>query len=225
MSKVIEVKNLTKTFRDGDAKVNALHNISFELNEGENLAIIGTSGSGKTTLLHLLGGLEKSSEGDIFLVGKSISSMNDKALSKFRNQTIGFVFQFFYLLEYLTAKENVALPAIIKTGKRKASLKKAEELLEAVGLSHRMNHYPNQISGGEMQRIAVARALINDPKIILADEPTGNLDKENAERILNIFDEISKQKGVSVVVITHDNWISQKFENVLKLDKGKLLQS
>jgi len=187
------------------------------------MAIIGSSGSGKTTLLHILGGLDKPNSGEVRINNQILNKLNDNELSKFRNKTIGFVFQFFYLQDYLTARENVALPLILAGENTKRSLEKAEMLLNQVGLSHRFNHYPNEISGGEMQRIAVARALIHDPKIILADEPTGNLDKENAENILNIFDEIAKT-GVSVVVITHDNWISKRFKNVLRLSKGVITQ-
>lgn len=215
--------NVTKSYRDGSSKILALNNISFNLPEGESMAIIGSSGSGKTTLLHILGGLDKPNSGEVRINNQILNKLNDNELSKFRNKTIGFVFQFFYLQDYLTARENVALPLILAGENTKRSLEKAEMLLNQVGLSHRFNHYPNEISGGEMQRIAVARALIHDPKIILADEPTGNLDKENAENILNIFDEIAKT-GVSVVVITHDNWISKRFKNVLRLNKGVITQ-
>lgn len=215
--------NVTKSYRDGSSKILALNNISFNLPEGESMAIIGSSGSGKTTLLHILGGLDKPNSGEVRINNQILNKLNDNELSKFRNKTIGFVFQFFYLQDYLTARENVALPLILAGENTKRSLEKAEMLLNQVGLSHRFNHYPNEISGGEMQRIAVARALIHDPKIILADEPTGNLDKENAENILNIFDEIAKT-GVSVVVITHDNWISKRFKNVLRLSKGVITQ-
>lgn len=223
MSNIIQVHNVTKSYRDGSSKILALNNISFNLPEGESMAIIGSSGSGKTTLLHILGGLDKPNSGEVRINNQILNKLNDNELSKFRNKTIGFVFQFFYLQDYLTARENVALPLILAGENTKRSLEKAEMLLNQVGLSHRFNHYPNEISGGEMQRIAVARALIHDPKIILADEPTGNLDKENAENILNIFDEIAKT-GVSVVVITHDNWISKRFKNVLRLSKGVITQ-
>lgn len=221
MGNVIQVHNLVRSFQDGNLKTTALDDINFDLPEGESMAIVGTSGSGKTTMLHILGGLDKPTTGEVTINGELLNKMSDDQLSKFRNKTIGFVFQFFYLQDYLTAAENVALPLILANESRKSALEKARELLVQVGLEHRLNHYPKQISGGETQRIAVARALINNPKILLADEPTGNLDKENAEKILDTFDQIAKT-GVSVVVITHDGWISKKFQNVLTLDKGKV---
>lgn len=215
------MSDLTKVYKDGHSKAVALDKISFDLEQGESMAIVGSSGSGKTTLLHILGGLDAPSSGEVRMNGELLHKMNDNSLSRFRNQTIGFVFQFFYLQEYLNARDNVAMPMIISNHSRKESLKKADELLEKFGLSERKDHFPNEISGGEMQRIAIARALINSPKVLLADEPTGNLDKENAERVLEVFDQVA-QSGVSVVVITHDMEISKRFDKTLRLEKGKM---
>lgn len=215
------MSDLTKVYKDGHSKATALNKISFDLDQGESMAIVGSSGSGKTTLLHILGGLDAPSSGEVRVNGELLHKMNDNKLSRFRNQTIGFVFQFFYLQEYLSARDNVAMPLIISNYSRKESLKKADELLERFGLGERKNHFPNEISGGEMQRIAIARALINNPKVLLADEPTGNLDKENAEKVLEVFDEIA-QSGVSVVVITHDQEISKRFHKTLVLEKGRM---
>ncbi len=220
MSNIIEVKNLTKVYKDGSSKVKALDSISFNLPEKESLAIIGSSGSGKTTLLHILGGLENPTSGDVIVAGKKIDKLKEKEQTTYRNKTIGFVFQFFYLIDYLNALDNVAVPLILSGSSKKLARQKAMKLLEKVGLVERAYHFPNQLSGGEMQRVAVARSLASDPKLILADEPTGNLDKENAERVLKILEEIMTS-GVSVVVITHDKSVSDRFKNVLKLNKGK----
>lgn len=220
MANIIEVKNLTKVYKDGSSKVKALDSISFNLPEKESLAIIGSSGSGKTTLLHILGGLENPTSGDVIVAGKKIDKLKEREQTTYRNKTIGFVFQFFYLIDYLNALDNVAVPLILSGSSKKLARQKAMKLLEKVGLVERAYHFPNQLSGGEMQRVAVARSLANDPKLILADEPTGNLDKENAERVLKILEEIMAS-GVSVVVITHDKSVSDRFKNVLKLNKGK----
>ncbi|MBU0612479.1 ABC transporter ATP-binding protein [Patescibacteria group bacterium] len=223
MSNIIEAKGLTRKYRDGDSTTTALDNVSIELPEKESIAIIGTSGSGKTTLLQLLGGLDYPTSGEVFVDGKSLKDFNDNELSHFRNKTIGFVFQFFHLQDYLTAKENVALPLIVSGKDSNAAYLRAEKLLEQVGLSNRINHTPKKMSGGEMQRVAIARALANKPKIIMADEPTGNLDKENAKNVLDVLDKIS-ESGVSVLMITHDEQMSHRYQHVLHLDKGSVIQ-
>jgi ABC-type lipoprotein export system ATPase subunit len=223
MANIIEAKGLTRKYQDGDSVTCALNNVSISLPEGESISIIGTSGSGKTTLLQLLGGLDYPTEGEVFVDGRSLRSLNDNDLSHFRNKTIGFVFQFFHLQDYLTAKENVALPLIIAGKDSEAAYQRAEKLLEQVGLSHRINHTPKKMSGGEMQRVAIARALANEPKIIMADEPTGNLDKENAKNVLEVLDHIA-ESGVSVLMITHDEQMSHRYQHVLHLDKGNVKQ-
>ncbi|MEP7104105.1 MAG: ABC transporter ATP-binding protein [Candidatus Dojkabacteria bacterium] len=221
MANIIEINSVTKRYKNGDQKTSAVKNVSYSLPKGESLAIIGPSGSGKSTLLNLLGGLDKPTEGGVKIDNSELNKLNDNELSKFRNRVIGFVFQFFNLQEYLTAQENVMIPMLIAGEKQSHAKHQAEELLKQVGLSERKNYYPKQLSGGEMQRVAVARSLANKPKILLADEPTANLDKASAEKVLDIFDDIAKT-GVSVVVITHDHNVSDRFKNVLKLKNGEV---
>ena len=224
MGNVIEVDSVSRYYSSGPDQVKALDQISFKLGQGESMAIIGTSGSGKTTLLNLLGGLDKPTSGKIVINGQDINELSDNKLSKFRNKTIGFVFQFFNLHEYLTAAENVALPLWLNGKTYQESLPKARKLLERVGLSERTEHRPKQLSGGEMQRVAIARALANEPKMILADEPTANLDKGNAEKVMALFDEIAKS-GVSILMITHDENMGKQFKNRLHINKGEIHES
>ena len=221
MEPIIVLKDVRKEYASGKGKTVALDKLNFSLPEGESIAIIGPSGSGKTTLLQILGGLDKPTSGTVEVAGKDINKLNDKELSEFRNKTIGFVFQFFNLQDYFTAKENVALPMLLARTPAQEAMKRAEELLHQVGLADRMNSTPKTMSGGEMQRVAVARALANKPKLILADEPTGNLDAENAEKVMKLFTDIRKQ-GISIVAITHDSWVSNQFPRTLKITKGKV---
>jgi ABC-type lipoprotein export system ATPase subunit len=219
---IIEVRNLTKVYRDGDEEVRALDDVSFNLKFGDDLLVLGPSGSGKTTLLELLAGLNEPTSGEVTIDGRNVHDGSDEEISAFRNQTIGFVFQMMHLQNYFTAMENVTLPLIAKGVKRDEARKRAVELLKQFGLEERMSHYPKQLSGGEMQRVAVARALANTPKIIFADEPTGKLDRKNADRILDIFSDISKMSGVSVIMITHDESMKKRFKNVIELEHGKV---
>lgn len=221
MANIIEANKLTKKYQDGDSIVVALDEVSLTLSEKESMVIIGTSGSGKTTLLQLLGGLDFPTSGSVVIHGQSLNTMDDDKLSTFRNKTIGFVFQFFHLLEYLTAKENIALPLILDGQSQEVANKRAEYLLKQINLEHRTNHTPTMMSGGEMQRVAIARALANNPKIIMADEPTGNLDKVNANNVLELFDQIAKT-GVSILIITHDESMADRYDHVLYLDKGSV---
>lgn len=222
MRNIIEAKELTKKYKDGDSTVVALDGVSLNLPENDSMVIIGTSGSGKSTLLQLLGGLDYPTSGTIIVNGKQLNTMNDNDLSDFRNKTIGFVFQFFHLQEYLTARENVALPLLLMGSDQQEALTRAEDLLRQVHMEHRTTHTPKKMSGGEMQRVAIARAMANSPKIIMADEPTGNLDKANAENVLELFDEIARQNGVSVLMITHDESMADRYQHVFHLDKGRL---
>ncbi|MFA5134557.1 MAG: ABC transporter ATP-binding protein [Patescibacteria group bacterium] len=222
MSNIIEADKLTRKYQDGDSDVLALNEVTLALPENDSMVIIGTSGSGKTTLLQLLGGLDYPTSGTISVNGQQLNAMSDNELSEFRNKTIGFVFQFFHLQDYLTAKENVALPLLLAGTVQQEAFARAEKLLRQVHMEHRIDHTPKKMSGGEMQRVAIARALANNPKIIMADEPTGNLDKANAENVLELFDEIAKRKGVSVLMITHDESMAHRYEHVLHLDKGTL---
>ncbi|MEI6887111.1 MAG: ABC transporter ATP-binding protein [bacterium] len=222
MSKIFELKGITKQYKNGSSKTTAVDNASYSLNEGESLAIEGPSGSGKSTLLHILGGLDKPTKGTVIINGKEITNLKDGKLSKFRNETIGFVFQFFNLQDYLNVEENIMIPLLINGTKPKIALKRAKELLESVGLSHRLGYFPKQLSGGEMQRVAIARSLANNPKILLADEPTANLDKESAKKVLELFEDIQK-KHVSVIIVTHDPTVSSRYKNILKMRDGKII--
>lgn len=219
--KVLEVKNVSKHYKDRGVTVKALDNVSFELNLGENLAIIGPSGSGKTTLLQIMGGLSDPTEGEVSINGQRVNEGSDNQISDFRNKTVGFVFQNIYLQDYFTAKENVMLPMLVNNVARKKAAIRAEELLEQVGLKDRMDHKPNALSGGEEQRVGIARALANNPSILMADEPTAKLDKENREIILNIFKDIGKG-GISIIVITHDDYFKEIFDNTITINHGKI---
>jgi putative ABC transport system ATP-binding protein len=222
MTNILEIKNLTKKYKDGDIEVTALDNVSFSLPEGYDLAILGPSGSGKTTLLQLAGGLDTMTSGDVIVSGQSIKDMSDSEISDFRNKTMGFIFQMINLHDFFTAKENVMLPMLIDGMDRDDAEAKALKLLERVGLSHRANHLPRQLSGGEQQRVAVARALANDPKIIFADEPTGKLDKTNSQMVIGILENLSKDNGMSVIMITHDENIAKRFSKVIRLENGSV---
>ncbi|MBN1619064.1 ABC transporter ATP-binding protein [Candidatus Dojkabacteria bacterium] len=219
---MIKVESLTKTYTDGRSKVVALDNISLELEQGDDLAIVGPSGSGKTTLLQLMGGINRPTSGTVTIHNRDVWAGNDNTISKFRNETMGFVFQMIYLQEYLTAIENVMIPMLI-AGKSQAEARKhALELLAKVDLQDRSEHLPKEMSGGEMQRVGVARALSNNPKIIFADEPTGKLDKKNSKNIIKILTDIAKQENMSVIMITHDESIAKDFNNILWLEHGKM---
>ena len=222
MSNILEVKKLTKKYEDGDIEVTALDNVSFSLPEGFDLAILGPSGSGKTTLLQLAGGLDTMTLGDVIISGQSIKNMSDGEISDFRNQTMGFIFQMINLHDFFTAKENIMLPMLVAGVNREEAEEKALKLLEKVGLSPRANHLPKQLSGGEQQRVAVARALANDPKIIFADEPTGKLDKANSKLVIDILENLSHENGMSVIMITHDENIAKRFSRVIKLENGSV---
>jgi putative ABC transport system ATP-binding protein len=221
MKKILELDQVTKTYKNGGTTMAAISDVTYSLNMGDDVAIIGPSGSGKTTLLNMIGGLDHPTSGKVIIDGQDISKLKDKQLSTFRNKTIGFVFQFFNLQDYLKSYENVMIPMIFSGMHWKPAQEKAMLLLKRVGLSHRTDYYPRQLSGGEMQRVAVARSLANDPKILLADEPTANLDKESAAEVLELFKEINTQ-GVSLIVITHDPHVSEQFKHTVRLDGGKL---
>ena len=221
---VIEVKNLTKKYRDASSEVIALDNISFSLKEGESVAIVGPSGSGKTTLLEIMAGLNNPSEGTVIIDNVNVHKGSDTEISKFRNKTLGFVFQMINLQDYFSAKENVALPLLAAGVDMKKTETRSEELLKMVGLKDRQNFYPKQLSGGEMQRVAVARALANNPKIIMADEPTGKLDKDNAEKVMEILMQIAK-KGTSVIMITHDEKLANKFDRKIRIEHGRIVMN
>ncbi|MGK0427232.1 MAG: putative ABC transport system ATP-binding protein [Ulvibacter sp.] len=219
MSLVIKIRNITRDFPLGNEVVKVLKGIDLDIEKGEYVALMGPSGSGKSTLMNLLGCLDTPTSGSYFLSGKDVSNMSDDDLAEIRNKEIGFVFQTFNLLPRTTALENVALPMIyagVSKGDRKT---RAEEVLSEVGLADRMDHKPNQLSGGQRQRVAVGRALVNKPSIILADEPTGNLDSVTSLEILALFDEIHRQ-GNTVIVVTHEEEVAEHAHRVIRLRDG-----
>lgn len=202
---IIEVRNLQKSYSRGEQAVSALKKVDLTISRGEFVSIMGPSGSGKSTLLHLLGGLDRPTDGEVRIEGRNIHALSDDELSLFRRRRLGFIFQFFNLLPTLSALENVALPMLLDGhGRASEAHKKARELLDMVGLGARMNHRPAQLSGGQMQRIAIARALITDPVLILADEPTGNLDSESGQTVLEWLKRLVDERGQTVVMVTHD---------------------
>ena len=217
---IISAENLTKKYKLGRENVNAVNGVSLAIRSGEFVAITGTSGSGKSTLLHLLGGLDKPTTGGITIDDQNLAKMSDKQLSVFRNKTTGFVFQFFYLQPFLTLKQNIEVPAMFARQKRANRAGRSAVLAETVGLADRLSHLPRELSGGQMQRAAIARALQNSPKILLADEPTGNLDRENALAIFELFEKIRDEQGTTVVVVTHDRELARMADRVISMQDG-----
>ena len=218
---VIALKNISKIY-EGPPQVKAIDKLTLEIQEGDLVSIVGQSGSGKSTLLNMIGLLDTVTEGTVEIEGQDISNLSDNELSKFRGEKIGFIFQSFFLLPGLTAQENVAEGLLYQGIKREERLKKAAEVLEDVGLGDRITHQPTELSGGQQQRVAIARALVQDPAFILADEPTGNLDKESGMNILNILKGLNKQ-GKTVVMITHNQEHAKKFKKVITLTDGKIV--
>lgn len=216
---LIVARDLRKIYRRGTEEVRALDGVSFEIAEGEFAAIVGASGAGKTTLLHLLGCMDTPTSGELTLAGKSVRGLSDTSLTKLRRETVGFVFQHFGLLPTLTVAENIALPTLFS--RRKATAY-ATELLDKVGLAHRRNHRPHELSGGEMQRAAIARALINQPKVLLADEPTGNLDSVNGDAIIALFHQLNRE-GLTVIIVTHNAAFAETARRRLTLRDGQLV--
>ena len=222
MDIIINVEDIRKTYKMGDNIVKAVDGVTLSVFNGEYLVIMGPSGSGKTTLMHLMGCLDKPDSGEIYLAGQKVSKLSDRDLAKVRNKMIGFVFQQFNLLPRLTALENVELPMIYAGVPRTIRRKRAKELLAMVGLAERMEHKPTQLSGGQMQRVAIARALANEPQIILADEPTGNLDSKSGEEILKIFSDLHSN-GLTIIVVTHDPEVAENGERVIHMRDGKIV--
>lgn len=220
---LLSARNLSKTYKIGKQQINVLSDVNFDIHAGEIIAITGTSGSGKSTLLHLLGGLDKPTSGEVLISNTSIAKLSDAKLSAFRRQTIGFVFQFFYLQPFLNLRRNLEVPGMFAGMKRRDRVERAGELARKVGLEDRLKHYPKELSGGQMQRAAIARALLNNPKILLADEPTGNLDSQNGQQIIELFESIRSEFGTTVVIITHDADIARRADRVIQLQDGKVL--
>ena len=217
---MLRADNLHKIYKDGKKELHVLKGVSLELRKDEVVAIVGPSGAGKSTLLHILGGIDKPSSGKVFLDNSDFYNLDDVKRARFRNQKIGFVFQFYHLLPDFTALENVMLPGLIKASKNIKNT--AEILLEDVGLRNRMHHRPGELSGGEQQRVAIARALINNPKVLLCDEPTGNLDSEMGLEILNILFGLNKKNKTAVVIVTHDKEIAKRAHKIIEMKDGRI---
>ncbi|QSE96125.1 ABC transporter ATP-binding protein [Fulvivirga lutea] len=221
MADILSVENLTKTFKSGNRELTVLDNVSFDIEEGSTATIVGPSGSGKTTLLGLCAGLDVATSGTVSLNGIKLNALDEDDRAFTRNQYIGFVFQNFQLLPTLTALENVTVPLELRG--EKGYREKAIDLLTRVGLGDRTDHYPSQLSGGEQQRVAIARAFITDPKILFADEPTGNLDEETAAQVEALLFDLNKQQGTTLVMVTHNLELASKTERILKIKGGKLV--
>jgi lipoprotein-releasing system ATP-binding protein len=219
---VIQCSQLTKRFSDGGLETEVLNDINLTINKGDKLAIVGSSGSGKSTLLHLLGGLDEPSNGKVEIHGQDINTLSVNDLSKLRNQSLGFVYQFHHLLPEFTSVENVAIPLVIGGTSPKDAQQQAEELLIKVGLGHRLSHKPSELSGGERQRAALARALITKPDCLLADEPTGNLDHRTAQAIFDLILELNESLGTALVIVTHDTELASRMDKTFNLLDGKL---
>ena len=221
---MIEVKGITKTYKMGDSEFQALKGATFKIEDGEFVAIMGPSGSGKSTLMHILGALDTPTSGTYFLDGKDVSTLSDDELANIRREKIGFVFQAFNLLPRATVLRNVMLPLVYDTVKRSERKARAEEMLKAAGLDEdHFNHLSNQLSGGQIQRVAIARALVNNPSLILADEPTGNLDTQTGEIVLGTFQRLNKEQGRTIILITHEPDVAQYAERIITIRDGNIV--
>jgi lipoprotein-releasing system ATP-binding protein len=221
---VLAARGVCRSFHEGSTTLEVLTGVELEVARGERLAIIGASGSGKTTLLQILGGLDRPNAGVVEVAGRDIHALSERERSQLRNRTIGFVYQFHHLLPEFTALENVAMPLLVRRERTSSAVARARDLLSRVGLAARLNHRPHQLSGGERQRTAVARALVTSPALVLADEPTGNLDGRNAEQLLALMLELNREFGTSLVVVTHDGRLAARMDRVLELSGGGLRQ-
>lgn len=222
MNSLLSATQVFKSYRKGPAEVSVLRGLDLQMGEGDRIAIVGASGVGKSTLLHLLGGLDRPTSGEIRFRGRSIWSASENELAEYRNRSIGFVFQFHYLLPEFTALENVAMPLIMRKRDRPEALKEAEKLLSAVGLQERIRHRPFELSGGEQQRVAIARAMISEPALLLADEPTGNLDGDTALHVMNLLLDVVRNRNGSLILVTHNLELASRTDRVFRLDHGIL---
>ncbi|WP_298768837.1 lipoprotein-releasing ABC transporter ATP-binding protein LolD [uncultured Shewanella sp.] len=222
---LLEVSRVSKVYTEGRLETQVLHKVNLQVFKGEQLAIVGSSGSGKSTLLHIMGTLDSPSEGQVLLEGEDIYGLSNKRQARLRNKDLGFIYQFHHLLPEFSALENVAMPGFIDGRNRQQVLVEAKTLLARVGLEHRLNHTPAEMSGGERQRVAIARALINQPKLVLADEPTGNLDAKSGEDVYVLIKELAQQLGTAFVVVTHDLQLAARMDRQLHMKDGQLSQS
>ena len=222
-NQVLICNDVKRTFLDGERRVDVLNGINLTIGKGESVAIIGASGSGKSTLLHILGGLSMPTSGTVLFKDHDLSTMSDKARGVIRNYGLGFVYQFHHLLPEFTAQENAAMPLLIRRTSRKEAFSRASEILDRVGLGNRLRHKPGELSGGERQRTAIARALITEPDCILADEPTGNLDRDAANRVFELMNEMSVESGTSLLMVTHDQQLASRVDRIFRIENGQLV--
>jgi lipoprotein-releasing system ATP-binding protein len=222
MSDILVTKELFKKYENGPLEVEVLKGINLSVTPGEIVVIMGPSGVGKSTLLHVIGGLDRPSSGQVLIDSEDLFALKDRALAVFRNNSIGFVFQFHHLLPEFTALENVMLPGMMHGREVSAAKERAQKLLNEIGLEHRLDHKPSELSGGEQQRVAVARALINNPRLILADEPTGNLDKKNSEGLYELILELNKKLHQTFIIVTHNELMAKKAQRVVELEDGRI---
>ncbi|MFX1311674.1 MAG: ABC transporter ATP-binding protein [Promethearchaeota archaeon] len=220
---IIEVVNLTKKYKVGDTIIHALDRINLKINRGEFVSIMGPSGSGKTTLLNMIGALDNPSSGEVFINGINIAKMNDNQRTNLRLRNIGFIFQFYNLIPVLSALENVELPLVFAKESKKIRQKKAKRFLEVVGLSNRLNHLPNELSGGEQQRVAIARSLCNEPAILIADEPTGELDTKMGRAVINLLRDLNREMNQTILMVTHDPDVGELAERYLRMKDGRII--
>ena len=225
MEKILELKNIHKNFRLGEDDIEVLDGIEISIEQGETFAIVGPSGSGKTTLLQIIGLLDSPTRGELYVRGESSEDLNDKSKSRLRNEFFGFIYQFHHLMNEFTALENTMMPLLIRNQTTKEASAKAQDLLIRIGLEHRVNHKPHELSGGECQRVAVARALVTSPSLILADEPTGNLDPETADRVFDSFLDLNRTLNTSLIMVTHNQELAKRMDKVYELNFGKLIPS
>lgn len=223
MNKILlQCDNLCKRYQEGSVQTDVLHDVSFSLNQGDMMAIVGSSGSGKSTLLHLLGGLDSPTSGDVIFDGQAMSKLSSSAKAELRNRELGFIYQFHHLLPDFSAEENVGMPLLIGRQKPADIRRRSLDMLRAVGLEHRASHRPSELSGGERQRVAIARALVNNPRLVMADEPTGNLDARNADSIFQLLGELNASQGTAFLVVTHDLHQAKRMRTQLEMRDGRL---
>lgn len=218
---ILKVENLKKVYGKGEAEVSALDGVSLSINKGEFVAIIGPSGSGKSTLMHMIGGVDRPTSGNLFIEGTDIYHLNETQLAIFRRRQIGLIYQFYNLLPVLTVEENITLPLLLDG--HKVDEKQFQTIVKALGLENRLNHLPNQLSGGQQQRVSIGRALINNPALMLADEPTGNLDSENSKEIIDLLKMFNKKNNQTLIMITHDERIALQADRIITIMDGKIL--